>query len=96
LVNLASAEYFKAVRPKLLGARSVTPVFEDWQDGRYRVVGIFAKRARGLMTRYAADRLIEDVAQLRDFDAEGYAFAPEASGDDTWVFRRKKRAKAKK
>ncbi|MDR2690339.1 MAG: peroxide stress protein YaaA [Azoarcus sp.] len=90
LVNLASAEYFKSVRSSGLGARVVTPVFEDWKDGRYKIISFHAKRARGLMSRYAMDKRAAFVEDLRDFDAEGYAFAPEASDKDTWIFRRRR------
>lgn len=89
LVNLASDEYFRAVDRGRLKARVVTPVFEDWGGSRYRVVGVHAKRARGLMTRFAASRRISQVDALRAFDLEGYAFAGGASDDDTWVFRRR-------
>ncbi|GHU29211.1 UPF0246 protein [Betaproteobacteria bacterium] len=89
LVNLASGEYFKAVHQKSITARIVTPVFEDWKDGRYKIISFYAKRARGLMSRFAADRHLADVAGLRDFESEGYAFAADASDDDTWVFRRR-------
>lgn len=88
LVNLASGEYFKAVKPAKLRARVVTPVFEDWKDGRYKVISFYAKRARGLMMRHAIHKRVDDVAGLKTFDAAGYAFAPEASHGDTLVFRR--------
>ncbi len=89
LVNLASEEYFKSVKPALLDVPVVQPVFEDWKDGRYKIISFFAKRARGLMTRYAAERRLKDVEALKQFDSDDYAFAPEASDDTTWVFRRK-------
>lgn len=89
LVNLASEEYFKSVKPKKLDGRIVTPVFEDWKDGRYRVISFYAKRARGLMSRHAIRNRIDEVDALRDFAAEGYAFAAEASDADTLVFRRR-------
>jgi cytoplasmic iron level regulating protein YaaA (DUF328/UPF0246 family) len=89
LVNLASEEYFKSVRRKQLQGRVVTPVFEDWKAGRYKIISFYAKRARGLMSRYAITHRAEDVDALRKFDSEGYAFAAEASDADTWVFRRR-------
>lgn len=89
LVNLASEEYFKVVRPAKLEARLVQPVFEDYKSGRYKVVSFFAKRARGLMTRYAIDHRLEDVETLKDFDCDGYRFDPAASSEDKWVFRRR-------
>lgn len=89
LVNLASEEYFKVVRPKLLDAPVITPVFEDWKNGKYKVISFFAKRARGLMARYAAMKGINQPEKLKQFDIDGYAFDPSASGEHTWVFRRR-------
>ena len=88
LVNLASSEYFKAVDPTALKARVVTPVFEDLQGGAYKVVGFFAKKARGLMARFAIRRRLADPDGLKAFRDGGYAFDPAASGEDRWVFRR--------
>ena len=89
LVNLASEEYFKSVRPALLKAPVITPVFEDWKGGRYKVISFHAKRARGLMTRFAAENGIVDPELLKDFDLEGYRFDAKASGAASWVFRRR-------
>ncbi len=89
LLNLASDEYFKSVKPKKLKGRIVTPVFEDWKGGRYKIISFYAKRARGLMSRYVIRNRIDEVDALRGFDAEGYAFAAEASDADTLVFRRR-------
>jgi len=92
LVNLASEEYFKSVKPKLLRAPVITPVFEDWKNGKYKIISFFAKRARGLMARYAAEHGILDPQQLKDFDVDGYAFDAAASSETTWVFRRQQAA----
>lgn len=89
LVNLASEEYYKVVKPKLLDAEIVTPVFEDWKGGRYKIISFYAKRARGLMARYAAINGITQAEKLKSFDAEGYAFDPKASSEHNWVFRRR-------
>ncbi|HLO67215.1 MAG TPA: peroxide stress protein YaaA [Holophaga sp.] len=88
LVNLASGESFGAVDPGGLGRRVVTPVFEDPQRGTYRVVSFHAKRARGLMCRYAIRGRIGDAEALKGFDLEGYRFEAGASGPERWVFRR--------
>ncbi|HXH64395.1 MAG TPA: peroxide stress protein YaaA [Mariprofundaceae bacterium] len=88
LVNLASNEYFAAIRPDGLAGRIVTPVFKEHKGGTYRIIGLFAKRARGLMTRFIIDGRLQDVEALKDFDAEGYAFSPSLSEGDTWVFTR--------
>ncbi|MFC0251725.1 peroxide stress protein YaaA [Massilia consociata] len=92
LVNLASEEYFKSVKPKLLAAPVITPVFEDWKGGKYKIISFFAKRARGLMARYAAQHGLTDPEQLKAFDVDGYAFDPAVSGERNWVFRRRQEA----
>jgi uncharacterized protein len=89
LVNCASNEYFKSVKPKKLAAPVITPVFEDWKGGRYKVISFHAKRARGLMARYAVEHRISEPQALKGFDVEGYAFDADASNDSTWVFRRR-------
>ncbi|HYD63115.1 MAG TPA: peroxide stress protein YaaA [Noviherbaspirillum sp.] len=89
LVNLASEEYFKIVKPKLLDAEVITPVFEDWKGGKYKVISFYAKRARGLMARYAAAKGITQADKLKSFDAEGYAFDEAESTERQWVFRRR-------
>jgi len=89
LVNLASGEYFKSVKPRKLRGRLVTPVFEDWKAGQYKIISFYAKRARGLMSRYAIDHRAEDVEALKGFDGESYAYDEAASDGDSWVFRRR-------
>ena len=89
LVNLASEEYFKVVQPARLGVPVITPVFEDWKNGRYKIISFYAKRARGLMARFAAVNRITVVNHLRGFDSEGYAFDDEASDAYRWIFRRR-------
>ena len=89
LVNLASEEYFKSVKPKLLDAPVITPVFEDWKNGKYKIISFFAKRARGMMARHAAEQGITDVERLKGFDVDGYAYDETVSTDKSWVFRRR-------
>ncbi len=89
VVNLASMEYFKAVKPKLLKARIITPIFKDWKNGKYKIISFYAKRARGLMARYAADNLLENAEDLKFFDVDGYGFDAESSSETEWVFTRK-------
>ncbi len=88
LVNLASEEYFKAVRPKKLPVPVIQPVFEDWSGGKFRVVSFYAKRARGLMARFAMVNRLTDAVGLQDFGDDGYAYAADSSSDRVWVFRR--------
>lgn len=89
LVNLASEEYFKALQPKKLAVPVIQPVFEEWKGGKYKIVSFFAKRARGLMSRYAIVKRLNEPEGLQGFDVEGYVWAPEASDDRQWVFRRR-------
>jgi hypothetical protein len=89
LINLASNEYFKSIKPKLLKAEVITPVFKDYNKGSYQVIGFFAKKARGLMTRYLIDNEIDNPAALKDFGAEGYAFNTAMSNSQEWVFTRR-------
>jgi len=90
IVNLASTEYFRvADRKRVLVPRVIECVFEDWKNGRYKVISFFAKRARGLMARQAITQRIATPAGLEAFDAEGYRFEPAASVRDRLVFRRR-------
>ena len=89
LINLASDEYFKSVKADKLGFPIVAPVFQDEKAGKYKIVSFYAKRARGLMTRFIIDNKIDKAADLNDFDYEGYKFAPKESTDAKPVFRRK-------
>lgn len=87
LINLASQEYFKSVSGKLK-ARLITPVFKDEKNGQYKVISFYAKRARGLMMRYAAEQQISEPEELKAFDLEGYAYNAAASNEKEWVFLR--------
>lgn len=92
LVNLASEEYFRSVTRGALHVPVVTPVFEDWKTDRYKIISFHAKRARGLMARYAITARLDRAEGLKAFAEQGYAFAPHASGPDRWVFRRRQHA----
>ena len=88
LVNLASEEYFKAVDLKTLKARIVQCVFQDGKNDVYKVVSFHAKRARGLMARFAIEQRVTKPEELKKFNSEGYAFAASLSTEDKLVFRR--------
>ncbi|GAC1406422.1 MAG: peroxide stress protein YaaA [Burkholderiaceae bacterium] len=90
LVNLASKEYFKVVKPRLLHAQIVSPVFEDWKNGQFRVVSFFAKRARGAMAAFAARHSVSCAESLQSFEEDGYRFDPSVSNQSTWRFRRQR------
>lgn len=89
VINLASQEYFRAVDTKSLKARVVECVFEDFKNGQYKIISFFAKRARGLMARYAITHQLIQPEQLRAFDVDGYAWSAAQSTPERMVFRRK-------
>ena len=89
LLNLASEEYFKSVRPNQLSVPVISPVFEDWKSGKYKIISFYAKRARGMMARHAAEKGIVDADKLKKFKVDGYAFSQGDSTATRWVFRRK-------
>jgi cytoplasmic iron level regulating protein YaaA (DUF328/UPF0246 family) len=89
IVNLASQEYFKAAARRVLAPRVVECAFEEWKGGQWKVVSFFAKRARGLMARYAIRKRAATPKALEGFDLEGYALDREASAPDRLVFRRR-------
>lgn len=89
VVNLASQEYFKSVDRKALQARVIECVFEDYKGGQYKIISFNAKRARGLMARFAVTHQIKTPQGLQAFHAEGYALDAAASEPDRLVFRRR-------
>lgn len=89
LINLASEEYNKAALTKALKARVITPQFREEKDGKFKMVSFYAKRARGLMAAHVIRNRLGDPEQLKEFDADGYAYNCSLSQGDTWVFTRK-------
>lgn len=88
LINLASQEYFKAVQPKKLAGRLVTPQFRDEKDGQFKIISFFAKKARGRMAAWIIRNRISQPDQLQAYDVDGYRFSPDLSRGDDWVFTR--------
>lgn len=88
LVNLASNEYFKAVKTKSLNADIITPQFKDLKNGQYKMISFFAKKARGVMARYIIDNQLTDPDQLKSFTGSGYYFSAEQSSENNLVFLR--------
>ncbi len=89
IINLASQEYIKAVDKKTLKARVIDCVFEDFKDGQYKIISFYAKRARGLIARFATMQRLILPQQLKDFNLDGYAFDDATSSPERLVFRRK-------
>lgn len=88
VVNLASNEYFKAVKPAKLDGRVITPVFKDLKNGQYKIISFYAKKARGMMVRYLIEHRVTELAQLNKFDAGGYDYSEALSTPDAPVFLR--------
>jgi len=88
LINLASNEYFKSVKPQAIDGKIITPVFKELKGEEYKVIVVYAKKARGLMVRYILENRIEDPEQLKMFDSDGYFFSEELSSETEWVFTR--------
>lgn len=95
LVNLASNEYFKAVRPKNLDADVVTPVFKDLKGDKYRIISFFAKKARGQMARFIIDNELNEPEGLKKFRVDGYRYNKAESTARELVFTRDKAPAAK-
>lgn len=88
LLNLASEEYFKAIDKSRLATPVVTPIFQEQRGGQYKTVAIHAKKARGLMARYAATHDVKNVEDLKLFNEGGYRFMPALSDEARWIFCR--------
>ncbi len=88
LINLASNEYFKALNKKILKANIITPVFKDFNAGEYKMISFFAKKARGLMSRFILENELKNPTDLIHFNSEGYYFKESESSDNKLVFLR--------
>ncbi len=88
VINLASVEYFKVINMKLLKAKVITIEFREFKNGEYKVIAIFAKKARGLMSRFIIQYKITDLEHIKAFDDDGYLYNERLSNHETWVFTR--------
>lgn len=88
IINLASNEYFKGIDKKALNAKIINIAFKELKNDAYKIIGIYAKRARGLMVNYMIKNRLTKPESLKDFNIEGYQFRQEMSDDLTWVFTR--------
>tara|TARA_B110000858_G_scaffold198432_1_gene264907 strand:- start:1368 stop:2141 length:774 start_codon:yes stop_codon:yes gene_type:complete len=88
LINLASKEYFSAIKPKPLNAEIISPVFKDFSNGKYKIVSFFAKKARGYMASYIIQNKIKNPVKLKEFDVDGYRYSEEDSTPAQPVFLR--------
>lgn len=88
VINLASNEYFGAVKPHLLNAEIITPIFKEQKNGEYKIISFFAKKARGLMSAYIIQQRISEPEHIKQFNLAGYNFNKTLSGERNWVFTR--------
>lgn len=88
LINLASQEYIKVIDTSILKNRIVTPIFKEFKNGKFTIVAIYAKHARGAMARYLVERKLETIEDLKLYDVDGYRFDASQSSKDEWVFIR--------
>ena len=88
VINLASLEYFKAVKAKELVGPVVTPIFKEVKDGESRTIGMFAKRARGSMAHFMITNRIDSTDGLKNFNTDGYEYRSDLSDESNWVFTR--------
>lgn len=89
LINLASNEYFKSVKPKELNAEIITPAFKDYKAGQYKMIGVYAKKARGSLSRFIIQNQLTDPEDIKDYAVDGYRYNESLSKGNTWVFSRK-------
>lgn len=89
LINLASNEYFKSVKVKELNAEIITPAFKEFKNGDYKMIGIYAKKARGMLSRYIIQNKLSDPEDIKLFNEDGYRFNKTLSKGNNFVFTRK-------
>lgn len=88
IVNLASNEYFKAIKPKLITGNIITPIFKDWKNGKYKIISFYAKKARGMMASYIIKNKIINTENIKSFNDADYSYNPELSDEQNLVFTR--------
>jgi cytoplasmic iron level regulating protein YaaA (DUF328/UPF0246 family) len=88
IINLASNEYFKGIQQKSLKAKIINIVFKEFKGDKYKIIGIYAKRARGLMVQYIIKNRIENPQDLKAFTMENYRFRADISDSSIWIFTR--------
>jgi len=88
IINLASNEYFKGIDQKSLNAKIINIAFKEFKGDKYKIIGIYAKRARGLMVQYMIKNRIQNPQELKAFNWEEYQFKEALSDAKTWVFTR--------
>jgi cytoplasmic iron level regulating protein YaaA (DUF328/UPF0246 family) len=88
IINLSSQEYFKSIEQSQLSSKVITPVFKDMKNGEYKIISIYAKKARGMMVDFALRNRLSNPEQLKEFSAAGYKFSKDGSNDEQLLFLR--------
>ena len=88
IINLASNEYFKSIDKKDLNAEIITPVFKDEKNGTLKIISFYAKKARGMMTRFIIQNRIKNIDEIKNFNLGGYVFSESLNNSKEWVFTR--------
>ena len=88
VINLASNEYFKSIKVNSIESKVITPIFKEFKNGSYKTIAIYAKKARGLMSRYIIDNELENYKKLKNYNDDGYSFDSNLSNDLNYVFTR--------
>jgi len=88
IINLASNEYFKVIKPKLLNSEIFTPIFKEEKNGNYKTIAIYAKKARGLMTSFIIKNRLTQVNEIKSFNKENYLYSEELSSENKLIFVR--------
>ena len=89
LINLASNEYFKAVKPRQLNGEIITPAFKEYKNGQYKMIGVYAKKARGTLSRFIIHNQLSNVEDIKAFNEDSYKFNSKLSKGNNWVFTRR-------
>jgi hypothetical protein len=88
IINLASEEYFSAINPKIINDKIINIVFKEQKNGALKIIGINAKKARGLMANFVIKNKISNPQHLQDFNQENYHFEKKLSNQSNWIFVR--------
>lgn len=88
IINLASQEYFKAVHQKSLKSPLINIEFKEFRDDSYKIIGFFAKQARGMMSNFAIKNRITNPEELKTFNEGGYEYSEKMSDENNWIFVR--------
>lgn len=88
LINLASNEYFSAIDKDKFKGRIITPMFKEYRNGNYKIIGIYAKKARGAMAKYIVENEINSPKHIKNFNQHEYKYNEKLSTDSEWIFVR--------